>query len=69
VGKDGEMEVKEEYRGKIIYQDKDMEEHLAMCVMFKSMFTSLSFFTLLMQCLRQMNTKKCFSLGHFDYGA
>ena len=36
VGEDKEMEVKEEYRGKIIYQDEDTKEHLAMWVMFKS---------------------------------
>jgi hypothetical protein len=34
-GKDGEIEVKEEYRGKIIYQDEDIKEHLAMGVMFR----------------------------------
>ena len=36
VAKDKEMEVGEEYRGKIIYQDKATKEHLAMLVMFKS---------------------------------
>ena len=30
VGKDGEMEVKEEYRGKIIYQEEDRKEDLVM---------------------------------------
>ncbi len=30
------MEVGEEYRGKIIYQDEDTKEHLAMWFMFKS---------------------------------
>ena len=35
-GKDKEMEVKEEYRGKIKYLDEKPEEHLAMWVMLKS---------------------------------
>jgi len=30
------MEVKEEYRGKIIDQDEDTKKHLAIWVMFKS---------------------------------
>jgi len=34
VGKDGDMEVKEEYRGKIIYQGEATKEHLVMGVMF-----------------------------------
>ena len=36
LGKDREMEVKEEYRGKIKYLDDKPKEHLAMWVMFKS---------------------------------
>jgi len=36
VGKDKEMEVKQEYRGKITYLDEKPEEHLAMWVMLKS---------------------------------
>ena len=35
-GEDGEMEVKEEYRGKIIYQDEEVKEHLVMGVIFKN---------------------------------
>ena len=35
VGKDKEMEVKEEYREKIKYLDEKPEEHLAMWLMFK----------------------------------
>ncbi len=35
-GKDKEMEVKQEYRGKIKYLDEKPEEHLAMWVMLKS---------------------------------
>jgi len=34
-GKGGEMEVREEYRGKIIYQDEDTKEHQVMGVMFR----------------------------------
>jgi len=33
VGKDGEMEVKEEYRGKIIYQDEKRKEDMVMGIM------------------------------------
>jgi len=33
LGKDQEMEVKEEYRGKIVYQDKERKEDLVMEVM------------------------------------
>jgi len=33
VGEDKEMEVKEEYRGKIIYQDEERKEDLVMEVM------------------------------------
>ena len=36
VGEDKEMEVGEEYRRKIIYQDEATKEHLAMWFMFKS---------------------------------
>jgi len=36
LGKDEEMEVKQEYRGKIKYLDEKPEEHLAMWVMLKS---------------------------------
>jgi len=34
-GEDGEMEVKEVYRGKIIYQDEEVKEHWVMGVIFK----------------------------------
>jgi len=33
LGEDGEMEVKEEYRGKIVYQDEEKKEDLVMGVM------------------------------------
>jgi len=36
LGEDGEMEVREEYRGKIKYCDEKVKEDLAMWVMFKS---------------------------------
>jgi len=36
LGEDKEMEVKEEYRGKIKYLDEKPEEHLVMGVMLKS---------------------------------
>ena len=34
-GEDGEMEVKEEYRGKIIYQDEEVKEHFVVGVMLR----------------------------------
>jgi len=35
LGEDGEMEVKEEYRGKITYLDEKPKEHLVMGIMFR----------------------------------
>ena len=35
LGEDGEMEVKEEYRGKIVYQDEERKEALVMGVMLR----------------------------------
>jgi hypothetical protein len=35
LGEDGEMEVKEEYRGKIVYQDEERKEDLVMEVMLR----------------------------------
>ena len=34
-GEDGEMEVKEEYRGKIKYLDEKIKEHLVMGIMLR----------------------------------
>jgi len=35
LGEDGEMEVKEEYQGKIVYQDEERKEDLVMGIMLR----------------------------------
>jgi hypothetical protein len=35
MGEDGEMEVKEEYRGKIVYQDEKPKGHMVVGVMLR----------------------------------
>jgi hypothetical protein len=35
MGEDGEMEVKEEYRGKIVYQDEKPKNHMVVGVMLR----------------------------------